>query len=129
MALLLLLYITIMYLFPLLNVTGKRLVWLLNIFSLTSITFIVTSFSRMSSSRGDIFITLGSTRLVLGKVGLFYLVLRIFWRIWRRCPFMVACNFGRCFPTSLTVRPGHKLQKTVLMTLIHTDLIGLKTDL
>ena len=102
-----LLYQTITYLFSLLDVTVKQPVWLLTKLPLTSITFKVTKFSQTSSSGGDIVMTFDSDGLVLGLFGLCFCVLHICWRVCRRCPFMVATNFGRCFSTSFVVRPGH----------------------
>ena len=70
---------------------------------LTSMHLTVTMFCQEAFTGEFIVVSLG----VSVDVGSFAFVERIFDRIFRMCPFVVARDLGRCVRTSCADRPGH----------------------
>ena len=110
-----------MYLLPLLEVTGKRPVWSVEILPDRSIHFIVTRFVRICGpGEGSAFVITVGEGVSVG----WGFVLRMCWRIIFRWPWAEWMELGRCFLTSWEVRPGQVEKKSVSMALIQVSGTG-----
>ena len=96
-------YATMIYCIPRLDVLGKRPVWSVNSFPVMGKHCTDTMFCRTPSVDDGVVMSLGAS----GEVFVFCWVDRMFCRICRMWPFVVAADFGRCFFTSCVVRLGH----------------------
>ena len=120
-------YKTMRYLLPW-EVTGKRPVWSALTFPVNSTVCRYAIWVRTIGScegRGGFVITGG---LEMGVVGEVFLVDRMVFWSWRRCPFAVARLLDKCLRTRSEVRPGHVVKKPEVMAIVQVDTTGLKAD-
>ena len=75
--------------------------------------------------RGGVVITGRLEMVVAGEV---FLVDRIFFRYWRRCPFAVAVLLSNFFRTRAELRPGRVLKKPAVVAVVHVETTGLKAS-
>ena len=109
------------YLLPLLEVTGKRPVWSVEIFPDRSIHLIVTRLVRICGpGEGIAFVMTVGEGVAVGRG----FVLRMCCRIILRWPWAVWTELGRCFLTSWEVRPGQVEKKLSSMPLIQVSGTG-----
>ena len=97
-----------MYLWPLLDVTGNRPVWLVYTLPMSSML------ANRRCVGCSICYTSGS-----GIFGLLDCVDLIFFRVLSRFPLLVVMGFGRCLATSLVVSPGQEVENPFWVALIH----------
>ena len=64
----------------------------------------------------------------MGVAGEVVLLDSMFFRSWRRRPFLVARILDKCFRTRAKVSPGHMVKKEEVMAVVQVDTTGLKAD-
>ena len=107
-----------MYFATLLDVTGKRTVWSVQISPVVPLTYMSANARLVISTVFLIAVSSGSS----SSMGFFD---RIFFITWYICPFSGAKLLGIYFITICTVITGHDLKYTFWISLIHVDLNGL----
>ena len=115
-----------MYLFPLLEVTGKRPVWSEKIFPVMVTTLAYTWWVWTGGSNEEGGVVVSVFAVGWGLAGVFFDVDRKFLGVAFRWPLAVASALGRYLRTASDVSPGHVVKNPWSIAWVQVEIVGLK---